>query len=89
MEAGPQIDPLESTWNLSRSGRGDSYALIYFSRHRPAFKEIPLSEEKRYTIEVIDTWEMTIREVEGTFSGTTRVDLPGKPYIALRIRESD
>jgi hypothetical protein len=89
MEAGPQIDPLQSTWNLSRSGRGDSYALIYFGIHRPAFKEIPLPEEKRYTIEVIDTWEMTITKLDGTFSGTTRVDLPGKPHIALRIKEAN
>jgi hypothetical protein len=89
MEDGPQIDPLESTWNLSRSGRGDSYALIYFGIHRPAFKEIPLSEDKSYEIEVIDTWEMTIRKLDGTFSGNTQVDLPGKPFIAVRVRAID
>ena len=37
-------------------------------------------------MEIIDTWEMTINRLDGTFSGKCRIDLPAKPYMALRIR---
>lgn len=90
MEAGPAIDPHGGNWNLNQAtSRDDSYRLIYFGVHRPAYKEITLPEDAEYTIEVIDTWEMTITQLEGTFSGTCRVDLPGKTHIALRIRKRE
>ncbi len=85
IEEAPSLNPVDMSWNLTQSG-ADDYRLIYFGRHRPAFKEIVLPEEKAYTIEIIDTWEMTIAPLEGTFSGRCRIDLPAKPHIALRIR---
>ena len=35
---------------------------------------------------MIDTWNMTIEEVPGIHSGTVRVALPARPYMALRLR---
>ena len=35
-------------------------------------------------VEVIDTWNLTIEPLEGTHSGTVRVDLPGRQFMALR-----
>jgi hypothetical protein len=55
----------------------------------------------RFTAEVIDTWDMTIMPVQQTFAverisrykfadkGKAAVPLPGKPYMALRIRRAD
>jgi hypothetical protein len=49
--------------------------------------------------EIIDTWEMTITPVEDVFEveprdryrcvnrGNRAISLPGRPYIALRIRK--
>jgi hypothetical protein len=37
-------------------------------------------------VEVIDTWEMTVTPLEGTFEGRLTVELPGKPYVAARVR---
>ena len=37
-----------------------------------------------YRLEIIDAWAMTLSPVEGVFSGSTLVKLPGKPYTALR-----
>jgi hypothetical protein len=34
------------------------------------------------------TWNMTIED-RGTFRGRFRVDLPGREYMALRIRRED
>jgi hypothetical protein len=59
-----------------------------------------LKEPLTVRVEVIDTWAMTITPVEGTFTLTPRgnyrlacaerptIRLPGKPYIALRIRKA-
>jgi hypothetical protein len=52
----------------------------------------------RFRVEVLDTWNMTTKPVTGVFEiitdttyryhakGRKRVRLPGKPYVALRIR---
>ncbi|MGC9394728.1 MAG: DUF5605 domain-containing protein [Anaerolineae bacterium] len=88
MEAGPAIDPRGGSWDLNQStGAADAYRLIYFGINRPAYKDIELPADGVYTVEIIDTWEMTITPLDGTFSGKCRVDLPAKPYIALRIRK--
>jgi hypothetical protein len=88
MEAGPYLDPTGSYWDLNQSGSEEGYRLIYFGRHRPAHKDIDLPEGQHYTIEVIDTWEMTIEPLEGTYAGRCRIPLPAKPYIAVRIRKA-
>ncbi len=90
MEAGPAIDPRGAHWDLNQSGSADdAYRLIYFGLNRPAYKDLELPAEGAYTIEVIDTWQMTITQLAGTFSGKCRVTLPGKPYLALRIRRQE
>ena len=63
------------------------YMLCYFSFAQPKFRNFRLPEDHKYQIDVIDTWNMTITPVEGVHSGATRVDLPGRPYIAVRFRE--
>ncbi|MBN1875760.1 MAG: DUF5060 domain-containing protein [Anaerolineae bacterium] len=86
MEEGPAINPRGIYGDLTQSaGPDDAYRLIYFGINRPAYKDIELPVEGEYTLEIIDTWEMTITPLDGTFSGKCRVGLPGKPYIALRI----
>jgi hypothetical protein len=88
VEAGPVLDPVHVHWDIHQGG-DDDYRLIYFGIHRPAVKDIQLPDTRSYTVDVIDTWEMTITRLEGTFSGPSRVELPGIPYIALRIQAVD
>jgi hypothetical protein len=57
-----------------------------------------IREGTQFKVDVIDTWNMTITPVEGVFTATQKdkycfvdkdnrtVSLPGKPYIALRVR---
>lgn len=87
-EAGPRIDPLNINWDLTQGGSED-YRLIYMGRHQPAYKMLRLPEDQAYTIEVIDTWGMTIERLPGTYTGTCRIDLPGKPHIALRVQRAE
>lgn len=62
-----------------------SYYLIYYSFMRPSFKDFYFDDETSFEAEVIDTWEMTI-EKKGVFRGRFRVELPGKQYMAIRLR---
>ena len=63
----------------------DGWHMYYFSFMRPAFREFDLPENKDSRVEVIDTWNMTIED-RGVFRGKTRIELGGKPYMAVRIR---
>ncbi|HXG12420.1 MAG TPA: DUF5605 domain-containing protein, partial [Gemmataceae bacterium] len=58
-----------------------------------------LNDPLTFQIELLDTWEMTVTPVSGVFRAepqgryvytcpsNPRVKLPGKPYLALRIRK--
>jgi hypothetical protein len=61
------------------------YYLIYYSFNCFSFRQFHFDDTNEYQVEVIDTWEMTI-ENRGKFRGNFRVDLPGKEYMAVRIR---
>jgi hypothetical protein len=92
MEDAPstELKPLSLGWDyIPCCGKEPDYYLHYFGNVQPAERELKLPAEHRYTAEVIDTWEMTVDRIEGAFSGECRVPLPGKPFIALRIRRKD
>ena len=105
MEEGPPegLEPIDKWQDFPFAGKGGEYYLGYFGRE--TFTEWPfelykadLSEGMKFTVEVIDTWSMTITPVEGVFEIRKKDDytfadkdgrsvpLPGKPYMALRIR---
>lgn len=62
------------------------WMLCYFSFARPRFRIFRLPENLRYQIDVIDTWNMTITTLPGEYSGSVRVELPGRQYMAVRFR---
>ena len=91
MAEGPQ-EGLE-TANLGKdaqtaglAGVRDEYFLLYNGIGQPAYQVLELPEGRQYTIDIIDTWEMTVTAAAGVYAGNCRVELPGKPYIALRIK---
>jgi hypothetical protein len=80
------FDPHHIDWNnLARVGRHPDAYLQYFGVYAPARWQLSLPAEHAYRAEVIDTWEMTVTPVEGRFSGKAWIDLPGRPYLALRL----
>jgi hypothetical protein len=94
MEEGPEngINPLpyEPSWNRKfKAGSAPDYFIHYFGNSQPGARVVNLPDEFNYTIEVIDTWNMTIQKIDGKFSGTVRVPLPRKKYMALRIKKID
>jgi hypothetical protein len=90
VEEGPPIglEPIAISWEwdvYAGGKKGDDYFLIYFGTHQPSSLSFGLPN-KEYKVEIIDTWNMTITPVEGTFVGKKPIKLPDKPYLALRIR---
>lgn len=67
-------------------GYEGKYYLFYTGRCRPGFREFSMDEHKRYQVEVIDAWNMTI-ENRGIYSGRFDIELPGRQYIAIRMQE--
>ncbi len=63
----------------------DEYFLAYFSLDQPRATIITLPKGRTYKVDIIDAWNMTIQTLNGTYSGRCMIELPGKPFTALRI----
>lgn len=104
MEEGPVpgIEPIQTWWEYHMGGKPSEYYLRYFGSDRPTewAAMIPKPHDnslKTYRADVIDTWNMTITPMEGTFKMAVhdnynlqdpdrpKIALPGKPYIAVRL----
>lgn len=100
---GTGINPIDK-WQDSRiGGKPGEYYLIYFGEETPTewapkLHKNGLTDGMEFSIEVLDTWGMTITPLEhslvtkrldnyfyGDAEGRT-IPLPGKPYIAVRLR---
>ena len=55
---------------------------------RPSFREFCFEDKRSYHAEVIDTWNMTVTDA-GTHSGRFRISLPGREYMAIRLRYAE
>ena len=90
LEDGPDggLDPVPSDWDLPCAGIPGEYHLAYFGFSRPRFRTFTMPSGAAYTVDIIDTWGMTVARLEGTREGTFRVDLPGRQYMAVRLRRA-
>lgn len=44
-----------------------------------------LPEGRRYTVDVLDTWGMTIERLPETVEGSATIPLPARQFMALRF----
>ncbi|SDQ31127.1 DUF5605 domain-containing protein [Microbacterium sp. cf332] len=77
-------DPLPSDWDVPWGGVAGEVKIAYFGFNRPRFRNVIL-EAGAWRVEVIDTWNMTVDELPGQHRGSLRVELPGRPFVALRL----
>lgn len=77
-------DPLPSDWDVPWGGVAGAVKIGYFGFNRPRFRNVIL-DEGAWRVEVIDTWNMTVEPVPGEHRGQLRVELPGRPYMAVRL----
>lgn len=61
------------------------FYLGYLNDAQPRSVVIDLPRDANFQVEIIDTWNMTIKKADKQFSGRSLIELPAKPYIALRI----
>src|ERR1017187_1031243 len=75
------LDEVEGAYYLSAGAPGELY-LYYLDYHRPARYDFPLPATANFSATLIDPFAMTATPVPGSFTGTSRLLLPGKPYWA-------
>jgi hypothetical protein len=82
------LEPLADSWMWARvaGGQNGAYRLIYFGEHQPRRWSAGLPPDVRYTVDIIDTWAMTISTLPGVFENAAEIELPGKPFMAVRIQ---
>jgi hypothetical protein len=104
LDAGPRegIEPIDRFYETHIGGKAGEYYLVYFGQEKPSEWRFELPKEKladgmQFHVDVLDTWDMTVTPVAGTFTvkkksaylfgveGDVRIALPGKSYMALRI----
>ncbi|MCH6470068.1 DUF5605 domain-containing protein [Sinomonas terrae] len=83
---GGRLEPLAGSWDAPSAGIEGEYEIFYFGFNQPTYRRFVKSPEKAYEVDVIDTWNMTVETLPGTHSGRFRVELPGRQFIALRLR---
>jgi hypothetical protein len=75
----------ESWMPYSAVGYKDEYFLNYYNLDQPRAQVLKLPANSKYKIEIINAWDMTITPAAGEYSGNCLVQLPEKPFTALRI----
>ena len=103
------IEPIDKWQHPEYGGQAPNYYLIYLGKQTPTMWEFqlpkppqgkgqPPADEMKFTAEVLDTWNMTVTPVDGTFTLKKKdgyfygdkdgrsIALPGRPYMAIRIK---
>ena len=83
------IDPLPSESDFPAGGVEGRYHLTYFGAAQPGARSFTLRPGTTYEAEIIDTWNMTVTKLPRTYEGEFTLTLPGRPYIAVRLRAVD
>lgn len=78
------LEPLPSDWDVRWGGAPD-YRIAYFGFGRPRYRDITTPPRSRWLVDVIDTWNMTIEPQPGLFTGSFRIALPGREFMAIRL----
>lgn len=79
--------PLE--WDSVCAAVPGEYYLFYYGFFQPSFRIFHMPEGIPLKVEVIDTWNMTVNQLPGTFSGEFKVELPGCSYMAVRMKRAE
>jgi hypothetical protein len=104
LEDGPRdgLEPIDRWQDERTAGKKGEYYLVYLGKDRPTewavnLPRAGLDRPLTLTAEVLDTWDMTVKPVPGTFTlrpngyrltadPPATISLPGKPYLAIRLR---
>lgn len=90
---GHGLKPYNLSWDSvtgvpEDSKYSEAYYLDYYGFNQPSFKKFYFDDVTEYQVDVIDTWNMTITDA-GIHKKKFTIDLPGKQYMAIRIRKTE
>lgn len=77
----------EANWDSVCLHDGDGFFLYYYGFSRPMYRNYELPEGKKYKLELIDTWNMTVEELPETYEGKIRIRMGARQYMAVRMKE--
>jgi len=77
-------DPKNLSSNIHIFSKTGEYYLAYVAEKGQTI-EINLPEDANYNVDIIDTWNMQITPSEKKYAGECVIELPDKPYMAVRI----
>jgi hypothetical protein len=79
------VYPLHNLWNKEMQLIKDKeYYLIYYGNSQQKSARLNLPKDVKFDLELIDTWNMTIKKIDGVYSGTVEIKLPGTLWMAVR-----
>ncbi len=81
------LTPVRNPYYPAAAIKG-KYVLHYLDIHQPREYPLPLPAEGRWSVDILDPWEMTVSPVPGTHTGRVNLNLPGKPYQAIRVKRA-
>jgi hypothetical protein len=81
------LEAIEPVYYLAAKRSLNETILWYFDFHQPSYFDFLLPEGAKFRAEWIDPWEMTVKPVNGSFSGKSRIKLPGRSYQAIVFRK--
>ncbi|MHC6219004.1 DUF5605 domain-containing protein [Arthrobacter sp. MMS24-S77] len=80
------LEPLPSAWDVPTAGIRHEYEISYFGFNQPTYRNFVMPAGRRYEVDIIDTWNMTIETLPDAAEGRFRLELPGRQFIAVRLR---
>jgi hypothetical protein len=72
----------------TNAGNPGALYLYYFDYHCVGEYEFPLPTNINFKATLIDPWEMTTTPIAGVFAGKSKIELPGKPYMAVLFEKA-
>jgi hypothetical protein len=86
-ECGDRVfEPTRLVGDVFQAEAGAGYAYLdYLGFRQPRTLTVTVPADAHYTVDIIDTSNMTIDHDTRPRAGTFGVDLPGRPYMAVRL----
>ena len=80
------LDPLDGIvkHGFPCAGKAGEYYLTYLGPHQPRSVLLALPEDADFAIDVIDTWGIGVTRRPTLARGQVEVELPARPYVAVR-----
>ena len=79
------VYPLYNLWNKEMLLIKDKeYYLFYYGNAQQKSARLHLPNDVKFRLELIDTWNMTITQVDSVYSGSFEIKLPGTLWMAVR-----